>query len=554
MHRCLTIAEILQHIFEHIPVSRNLVNLAAVCHAFSEPALEILWQDVSLWTLVVYTVPTSVLDVSEITNALDNGSTTVKRVARMVCPPRPEEMDRFIYYASFIRSLHVSGNYWKGKYKHPMVLDSSIFDALVFLQRPQLTLPNLRSLSISSLPAWMCGRLDIFLVPSIRKLVYGSITSNDQTCIPFMAQMRRSCAQVEILQLKNLSDSQEVLKGVHKFIGSFSNIRQLDYLHTWPDGAILHLLAQMPALEDLKYYMMGHGSATQAFGPRLPHAFRCFPSLKTLRVQSNKLSHIELLLTMVQSAPLEQLILTRCSPHAEAQWSNEHRVFRTLTVLRLTSRWSDISVTFLARMSLPCLEELHINSTDSLGDSISTVSATCSLSSLRCLHIHRACTPTGLTIPIDSVIRPLLAFYRIEHLRLSSRHTFEISDKTLEEFASSWPHLKHIYLGSDADKNASSVTLKGIASLAFHCTGLEHIALPVVNITRAPTIEGLGCQNTHRNSNVKEIDFGPTAVPAECIEEVASVLSQIFPTLRKFRTKASTFALNLQPSDPPSLI
>ncbi|TFK50178.1 hypothetical protein OE88DRAFT_1661789 [Heliocybe sulcata] len=519
MHQCLTIAEVLDHIFAHIPVSGNRVSLATVCHAFSEPALKILWRDVSLWTLVVHTIPTSILDVSEITMSRENGSTTVECVARLIRPPRPEEMDRLVYYASFVRSLKVCGSYRKGKYMYPMKLDPSIFDALSFLQRP--TLPSLRCLSISYLPGWMCGYIDIFLVPDIRRLVF-SMPANDQTCIPLMAQIRRSCEHVEALELRNLSHSQEEFQRVHEFIGSFGHIRQLDYMHIYPDDALLHMLAGIPTLEDLKLSLSALGLDMPILGLQLRHA-RCFQFLKMLEVTSPKLSYIEPLLSMVQSAPLEHLAL-KC------------------TVLKLTSPSVNVSDTLLTRVTLSRLEQLHIQSTDFLEDSLSTVSATCSPSSLKCLDIEHTYDATGPAIPVDSMIRPLLAFHRIEHLRLTSRKTFKISDKTLEEFALSWPHLKCVYIVTGTDRNASSITFKGIANLAFHCPYLEHITLPV-NVTRAPTIEELGCQNAHGNSSVKELDFRSSPLPVECIEEVASVLRHVFPAFQTISIGPSIFEI-----------
>ncbi|TFK55535.1 hypothetical protein OE88DRAFT_631732 [Heliocybe sulcata] len=461
-------------------------------------------------------------------------------------------MDRLWYYAAFVRFLHIGGSYQQHTDGEDLILDSTILHALVSPRGPQLTFPRLRCLSIESLPNCMHEYANAFLVPAVRKLIYGSISMTDRACLPLMAHLRRSCARVEELQLETWSMLNEVLDGVFQFIGSFSNLRKLVYKHTGFHmySAILRLLADLPGLEDLHFSLTPHDWDMRIAGPQFGkrHIGR-FRSLQKLIVKSwsSKLAHIEPLLSMVQSAPLKRLIITFPS-RSDGRPPNRHYVFPTLRVLGLGAKSYGIIGPILTHMSLPGLEELlaaSVESARSFRNIISSVSTTCSPTSLKRLDLRHSSdyNTENMSMPLDPMIRPLLAFRRIEDLRLRSSYAFEMSDKTVEEFALSWPNLKRIYISWKAHTSASTVTIKGLASLASHCPCLESIVLPV-NVIPVPTIEEVGYKDTSRNHNIKVLDFDASSVPAECIKELASVLRQLFPVLQKI-TSSEKITLEL---------
>ncbi|TFK55540.1 hypothetical protein OE88DRAFT_1731221 [Heliocybe sulcata] len=357
-----------------------------------------------------------------------------------------------------------------------------------------------------------------------------------------MARIHRRCTRLEELEMDNCSSSPEVLRGVYEFVPSFEHMRRLDYVQTAWDTTMFHLLAELPGLEDLRFEVRGRSGADMpTIGPQpQQHNGRWFRSLQTLSVQVSKLSFIQLLLSMVKSAPLEKLSLFIFFRLASGnRLPNEYLALQSLRVMKLSMRL-DIASTLLAHMNLPRLEEVSVKCRvrpDLLSDLIGTVCTSCSPSWLKLVLLGRGSIreARGSPILIDSVLRPLLAFRRIEDLRLISSHTLEISDKTVEDFGLSWPGLKEISLGMGSRRSASSVILKGIASLALHCPRLELIALPV-NVTPVPTIEELEYKDTPLNSNVRELGFGSPSIPAECVGEVASVLRQIFPALQIIRS------------------
>ncbi|KZT29290.1 hypothetical protein NEOLEDRAFT_1127977, partial [Neolentinus lepideus HHB14362 ss-1] len=538
MHKCLTVAEILSHIFEHIPVSRDLANVALVCHVFHEPALEILWRHVTLWNLLVYTIPRSVLDVFETQNWLYDRSNSVTRVARISRPPGPQEMDRFLYYTSLVRSLQMHDRHRIWSWLPPMDLDVSVFDILVSLQRSRPIFPRLRSLSLGKLPGWVHEYMEVFLTPSLRKLSYGSIAATDQTCLALMAHIRRLCPGLEELQLENYSRAQEVLDGVNQHIGSFSHLRKLEYMQSVPDTTIFHFLAELPALEDLKFSVSAAASSMQIVGP-VPRQRRAgwFRSLKKLSVKSPKLRYIVPLFDMVQSAPLVQLSFSYSDNDPDRDLLDHRLVFRSLRFLTLTVGRLTVVGALLERARLPSLEELSVvygRCEKVLGNFVLAVCASCSPSTLRYLSVHHSLSHGYETRPVlvRPIILPLLAFRRIEHLHLSINGVFEMSDETIEEIAPSWPALKHIHLGVSNIQNCSNVTAKGLISLALHCAHLELIGLPL-NVTSTSVTEESGCSGVHRNHSVKELDFGYSPISTDAVKEIAAVINYIFPKLQK---------------------
>ncbi|TFK55536.1 hypothetical protein OE88DRAFT_631743 [Heliocybe sulcata] len=537
MHKCLTIAEVLTHILEHIPASGDLASIATVCHAFSECALEILWRETCLGKLVVHTIPASLLNISEVRKR-GVWATTVECIVR---PPRPEDMGRLLHYASFVRSLEIRDIYPVGSYRDTAQLDSSICGVLTSLQRTQRAFPRLRSLTSTRLPDWIHEHMNIFLAPSVRKLKLGIFASSVHTWLSLLAQIQHSCPHLEDLQMGDWPGSQELLRRTYEFIPSFKHMRRLEYTQTVPDTTIFHLLAELDALENLSFKLSLCGRYRRLIGPTLEnHNAGWFRSLKTLNVYSPKLSYIESLLSMVTFAPLEQLRFSYPARGSDEKPLDKYLAFPSLRAFNLTIGRLDLAGPLFAHMSLPRLEELSIEyneRTDLLGELVSAISTACSRTSLKRLRLQhvRGDSSEDLSIPIGSVLRPLFPFRRIERMRLSSRRPFKMSNKIVEEFALSWPDLKDIDLGMYSSRLASTVTFKGLVSLASHCPNLELISLPM-NVTSVPTIKALGYKDARRNHNVKELDFRRSPIPAKRVKKIKSLLLQIFPALQRIHS------------------
>jgi hypothetical protein len=68
MHRCLSIVEVQRTIFREIYMDASLARLARTCRAFNDSALDVLWETLESFTILVQCLPR---DLWRVANAIE---------------------------------------------------------------------------------------------------------------------------------------------------------------------------------------------------------------------------------------------------------------------------------------------------------------------------------------------------------------------------------------------------------------------------------------------------------------------------------------------------
>lgn len=197
----------------------------------------------------------------------------------------------------------------------------------------------------------------------------------------------------------------------------------------------------------------------------------------------------------------------------------------------------DAYIHFLETFPPPCLEEFQIlecpGDLHALYRFLKTVSSVLSHKTLTHLSI---CGMSGVeTENIDlNLLRPLLAFYRLEVLSLESRsHRFCLDDGSFQVIATAFPQLCYLrcatgYIAEDR-VTAPTATIETVAILVRHCPRLSYIGIDFDASSLGPTFPRQRPGRGFSNSLVRILDVQRSRLKHPMV--VAGYLSDLFPNL-----------------------
>lgn len=490
--RCLLVTEILMEVLEHVTTSDQygpptLANLARTCRAFQAPAFSVLWRELTDLNPLIQCLP---LDLW----SQDRGSITLRR------PMQMSDMDRFNYYAGFVRSLFTTSPMMDG-------LQQSLFSQLPHLYPPKISherhwlsiLPNLLHLRWIAETPNKLRMIYWLLTPCLKSLHVTSVCPEAHTR-PFLNHLVDACSALEKLALclYGAAITESVYLAVGRLVPKLKSLKSFSCNAPFA-AQISPALSCLPHLEDLQ---LDFNNTATFVGSRssFPTAQNPFPSLRRVNFAFNRLSECANMLDLLQHC-----ILT-------------HAYFSV-------REYAD---------------------PESVGSFVADLSTKLRLSHDSLRHLCLLQNPARL--PSDAILReeyiisgtalhPLRAFVALRHLRMHVQCGFDIDDSILTSLTSAWPGLRSLHFGVYKGlPRQTKITLGGLAFLVLDCPKLAHLSLPldarltssysqerqrVLDVVRRPEMPA--------DKRITSIYVGESFIQNSAV--VAAVLLDIFPNL-----------------------
>ncbi|EPQ52505.1 hypothetical protein GLOTRDRAFT_140231 [Gloeophyllum trabeum ATCC 11539] len=138
-----------------------------------------------------------------------------------------------------------------------------------------------------------------------------------------------------------------------------------------------------------------------------------------------------------------------------------------------------------------------------------------------------------------AILKPLKPFSMLRTLRIDVEYALNLSDETLEEFASCWPLITRLDLCTDNNADPSNlprvmVTPLGLISLVKLCPDLEQLSI-VFDATKIRLVEGQRPGRGVSGKKTTSLDVGKS--PISDALDVAEFLSDLFPSLEEVETE-----------------
>ncbi|KAJ7168981.1 hypothetical protein C8R46DRAFT_950452 [Mycena filopes] len=481
MHDALQIPEVLSLIFDplgtrtralHSKVTLDdaaLAVAARTCKAFTEPALDVLWEHQSTVMNLLNCIPGEIWLRSE--NGQDrNYEVTLTRELL------PEDWERPQLYARRVKTFTLHD--W----------DNCPLEALEALQLcfpERIVFPNLRRLDWVSMQLETLPYVRMFLGPRLRLIKLSTCESIAHlSLLPILAAQCPLLAHVHVNVDEHLFNLRH---GISSLVTGLNDLRTLVAPNV--DRTALEHLAQLPNLDSLE--LVAQGAIPPSSAPR--HDDPGFTALEYVDISVTDHTAAREILALMSSTPIKDLTIT--FPH--------------LTPGRAIAECFALTAKHCSHSSL---------TTISMGVGISFV---------------RGDTPTTAQVAAHVVrgpqLLPLLVFRNLTRIELATAVGFALDDTLAAEMAEAWPSAREICLYASGFAHiASEVTLAGLLPFAAHCPVLETLYLPLDAsvVPKYPPPEGVE-RCLHRRLTT----LGVAGAPISRQLDVAGFLSSVFPKL-----------------------
>ncbi|KAH9913198.1 hypothetical protein B0H21DRAFT_396450 [Amylocystis lapponica] len=351
--KALLTDDILRDIFLHLDprckTRSDLARLARVCKFFSEPALDLLWKDLSDVFLLLRILPSFVdSDGQKFLNG----------------PITQDAWSRFQYYARRVRSLVV----------RPTNLDPSVFPQLAHHATRKPLCPSLVSLEWRQDPPMDQG-LFAFLGESLRSLsisLFGLNHNNvnhANNAIKGVLYILRSCApRLQDLTLDYHGPCLELLPIAH--LHALQKLCVRSCVFPVSTTQLFHSCAGMSNLRELSITLGTTNDPVISFGT-------AFPALEVLDV-TGRTSDVTHLLSAMSSSPLHSVMICEFNP---VEWRGLEtccaalgiHFSASLTIVRLVSDVDDSNIgplqvlqTLQPLLQLQRMKSFELSITDAL--------------------------------------------------------------------------------------------------------------------------------------------------------------------------------------------
>ncbi|KAH7913663.1 hypothetical protein BJ138DRAFT_1124160 [Hygrophoropsis aurantiaca] len=501
MHRCLSIQEIIFHIFWDIyddstsvsrppttfklfdldrkqtrPDYRTLARLARTCQTFKEPALDVLWSRMETLNPLAQCLPVT------------KRKTTHRGTIELISPIFPNGWSKIQKYAC---RIHVLGSTSSSKPPFgTLTLD------LIHALGSFLPLPNLRILYWRSNPeaAEYYPVIRYLLSPSIRSIYISqrTYTAVQQTIIATIGSLSPNLEQlVCCFYGASAGDGSALFQSISVGVQNLPRFRQLKVDNVGYSSS-LQDIALLPHLERLVFGILPEDHLPDT----PPKQLSVFSSLKAIKLKALNISRCSRFLSGIQAPVLTQLTLDLAS----------------LPFARQLQDWFSL---IEAQFSPEMIKILTIN--------VDTF----------------ARTPCDFHICSLITFKPLLSLSRLTHLRFASLDTSGLDDDNIKEIASSFPNLQAVYLGTKIYVNSSpKTTLEGLINLLARCPQLQGVGL-MLDVT---IIDPIALQKLSRgvvNTAITKLDVGASRIDDP--DRVSLILSAVLPRLKAVENEGGKY-------------
>ncbi|TFK50664.1 hypothetical protein OE88DRAFT_1726477 [Heliocybe sulcata] len=488
--KCLLITEILVEIFEFVLALEEygpptLASLARTCKAFQAPALSILWRDLTELQPLIHCLPQDLW-------CKDRGSITFRR------PIRVADLNRFNFYASFVRSLFTSSPFMDDFQKLLFSALPQLYPSRLIRNRPSI-LPNILHLRWIAETPTKLSKIYWLLTSSLRTLHFTSVCPEQDTT-PFLRHLVETCTALRKLAtcFYGAAITESVYVAVCKLVPKLVALKS--YSCNAPFAAqVAPALSSLRHLEELQLDF-NNTAAFVGSGIQFPIADNPFPSLQRVSLAFNRLSECTDMLNILRPCTLTHAYFS------VREYADPSSVTRFL---------SDLS----SKLTLSHASLRHL-----------------------CLLQNPARLPSDAVLREEyilhgSALLPLRAFTSLRHLRLHVQCGFDIDDDALTTLVAAWPRLRSLHFGVYKDlPRQTKITLGGVASLVRSCPGLANLSLPLdarlsssYAHERQHVLDSLGTEAIPRNKRIISIYVGESFIQNSPV--VAAVLLDIFPRL-----------------------
>ncbi|KAL1950557.1 hypothetical protein VTO73DRAFT_5681 [Trametes versicolor] len=393
---------------------RTVAFLARTSRLLQEPALNTLWHMIPGLAVLFFTLPRALYkrskDKRSVRRFEDPGTVfSFKRV------PKQAELERFLAYAQRVRAvdheIHLSTCI------RSYVAAPSAYDTLAKALKTRPLFPNIEAIRFISNDITPMGAFRAFHVlfgPKLRKLDIYSFEGPPRGLGPAgppMAQADQEAFAAMVQRLRELSPRLQELA-----------------LSLRPGGSTIAsaVSAVVPDLKDLTCLRLADGTvpiSSAAFA----HLAR-LPNLKTLDFRTD------------DSPWADTPKLLSCSGNAE------ETLFPALRELHITAPTLALPIQLLRLVESPHIVSLYIDALKVVLRSQIRPLFTAIGSMPAREHIKELCVE--VRVARSHTLAPLLALTRLIDLMLNIRCPFDVDDALLAAFATAWPHLDRLILGT----------------------------------------------------------------------------------------------------------
>ncbi|OCH91361.1 hypothetical protein OBBRIDRAFT_526513 [Obba rivulosa] len=484
MHRCLSVAEIVRVITDHLPASDTygraaLASLARTCRTLHEPALDALWYHQDDLFNILRCLPSDswTFGQDELPPGTIPGNITYH--LRITRPLSPADWIRFDTYALRVKSF---GTMYTPRAQRPRpfppplpsantkpdftVLTMSVFIELSLRRSSSPVFPKLRHLC--------CTRTEymgFFLSTSLTCLKFSFESLHwDNTPLPLICSLPKSCSRLQELEI--LDDSVMMCPAIIRIVGNLPLLRCFSFKWSRADdlAELLRSLQTVPMLQTVRMHcgeQYGRllsqdplDTARFSAGGSLPAAIR------SLQINDTRPENFPRLLQVLQPRGLHRVHFAlhfprRIAPEEGVPASLPETLERTLTMLK---HCSDCSVLESILVQYPTDDPLP-DRTDWVW---STTQINRYVDSTACYNIQH--------------IQPLLSFHNLITVDIRVHASMYLDDNALEVMAISWPRLQVLNLNGGIWPRAEvclRVTLRAVTHLALHCADLVGFSLAI---------------------------------------------------------------------------
>ncbi|KAH9922055.1 uncharacterized protein B0H18DRAFT_526381 [Fomitopsis serialis] len=475
MHRALAVPELLRMILDHTggeqPYLPALLAFALTCHAFLEPALDIIWHFQNGLGHLVECLPEKFWEASE----------SAHSPALMPRKPdkhtTPQDWERFDFYGRRVRELQCGPSRSLGH------MSRAISDALF-------------SWLVSSRPHYP-------LLPTLRKLIW----TESRTYGYFGSAQLFFGQQLSVLNIEKRRPSSK-------------------YSSNIITPTLQHLPRRSPDVRELTIYVVDGSMDNNQPDPFPDKAFASLQRLESLTLMTSmpmSFSNLADLATLPHLAKLHFKAvfnsLLSAVPSTAVHANTGRLTFPSLSTLSLQSVSMGSSVEFLSACRLPTLKTAFINSnaaTDpaTIGRVLQLLRERCSPSVLEEIDVTSGLDADiegeGAQVVTMESLRHLCEFRRLRSFNLLTEMCIVLDDDAVRELAMSWPRLERLEFWCTAIHpwgHPTATTLQGLAHFARYCPLLASLMIDVntsgtdVSLHERP---GGGCCNRA----LRSIDFG----------------------------------------------
>ncbi|KAJ7729739.1 hypothetical protein B0H16DRAFT_1586162 [Mycena metata] len=428
MHRALGIPEVVQMICMELGPPKDkiyceglmptyeatsLIALARTSTIFRDPALDVLWFNVTVHRLLIYSVPPDLWEKIE-----DVDGPTRFRPTRAMTP---NDWIRPHFYSTRARVLRAINTT-----SYDFI---DVFATVALCPPPPTLFPNLHTVNwkVNFPSASGRGLPDFrsFLGPRLASLSVGTLFSGPHlSLLPHIAAAHR---ELKKLAIKSGNDSVAQLLRLRSAISilvcALPRLESLDVISL--DTRALEHVGRLPTLRSLTLREFRYAALTHV------NADVTFPVLEALTVHSDSIKSMSKFISLCSDSPVQAVDIN----FFESPDATEMLVFYT------------------------------------------TLSEHCSHASLRQITVRLSPGLDGTAGAGRYSLEPLLDFPHLTTVELSSPNGFDLDDGAVLTLARAWPHLEELVLRCAGRATAPHVTLEGIRTLAQHCLRLRRLHL-----------------------------------------------------------------------------